>query len=47
MEQHPQAILAISDLAAVLDRGSVVHRGSADALRAQPVLLDQLLGVVR
>ncbi|HVR53166.1 MAG TPA: ABC transporter ATP-binding protein [Pseudorhodoferax sp.] len=47
VEQHPQAILAISDLAAVLDRGSVVHRGSADALRAQPVLLDQLLGVVR
>ena len=47
VEQHPQAILAISDLAAVLDRGSVVHRGGAAELRAQPALLDQLLGVVR
>ncbi|KQP04352.1 ABC transporter ATP-binding protein [Pseudorhodoferax sp. Leaf265] len=47
VEQHPQAILAISDLAAVLDRGTVVHRGTAAELRAQPALLDQLLGVVR
>ncbi|MGC3984181.1 MAG: ABC transporter ATP-binding protein [Pseudorhodoferax sp.] len=47
VEQHPQAILAISDLAAVLDRGSVVHQGGAAELRAQPALLDQLLGVVR
>ncbi|KQP37464.1 ABC transporter ATP-binding protein [Pseudorhodoferax sp. Leaf274] len=47
VEQHPQAILAISDLAAVLDRGTVVHRAGAAQLRAQPALLDQLLGVVR
>jgi branched-chain amino acid transport system ATP-binding protein len=47
VEQHPQAILAISDRAAVLDRGSVVHSGGAAELRAQPALLDQLLGVVR
>jgi branched-chain amino acid transport system ATP-binding protein len=47
VEQHPQAILAISDHAAVLDRGSVVHRGGAAELRTQPALLDQLLGVVR
>ncbi|KQP18177.1 ABC transporter ATP-binding protein [Pseudorhodoferax sp. Leaf267] len=47
VEQHPQAILAISDLAAVLDRGTVVHSGTAPELRAQPAVLDQLLGVVR
>ena len=47
VEQHPQAILAISDSAAVLDRGTVVHSGSAASLREQPELLDRLLGVAR
>jgi branched-chain amino acid transport system ATP-binding protein len=47
VEQHPQAILAISDTAAVLDRGTVVHNGSAQALLAQPELLEKLLGVAR
>ena len=47
VEQHPQAILAISDLAAVLDRGTVVHSGTAEALLDQPELLDRLLGVGR
>jgi branched-chain amino acid transport system ATP-binding protein len=47
VEQHPQAILAVSDVAAVLDRGTVVHSGTAAELRAQPELLDKLLGVVR
>jgi branched-chain amino acid transport system ATP-binding protein len=47
VEQHPQAILAISDAAAVLDRGTVVHNGSAASLREQPELLDKLLGVAR
>ena len=47
VEQHPQAILAISHQAVVLDHGSVVHRGPADALREQPERLDQLLGVAR
>ena len=47
VEQHPQAILAISDVAAVLDRGTVVHSSSASALQAQPALLDRLLGVAR
>jgi branched-chain amino acid transport system ATP-binding protein len=47
VEQHPQAILAISDVAAVLDRGTVVHASSADALQEQPELLDRLLGVAR
>jgi branched-chain amino acid transport system ATP-binding protein len=47
VEQHPQAILAISDVAAVLDRGTVVHSGSAQSLLDQPELLDRLLGVAR
>ena len=47
VEQHPQAILAISDRVAVLDRGTVVHAGTAEALSAQPELLDRLLGVAR
>ena len=47
VEQHPQAILAISDSAVVLDRGSIVHRGTARELREAPQLLDHLLGVAR
>ncbi len=47
VEQHPQAILAISDSAVVLDRGTVVHAGTAQELRDQPALLDRLLGVSR
>jgi branched-chain amino acid transport system ATP-binding protein len=47
VEQHPQAILAISDVAAVLDRGTVVHSSSASSLQEQPELLDRLLGVAR
>ena len=47
VEQHPQAILAISDRAVVLDRGTVVHSGTARALRDAPELLDKLLGVAR
>jgi branched-chain amino acid transport system ATP-binding protein len=47
VEQHPQAILAISDQAIVLDHGSVVHADTAAALRAAPQLLDRLLGVAR
>jgi branched-chain amino acid transport system ATP-binding protein len=47
VEQHPQAILAISDVAAVLDRGTVVHASSAQSLQEQPELLDRLLGVAR
>lgn len=47
VEQHPQAILAISDRAVVLDHGTVVHADAAAALRAAPELLDRLLGVAR
>ncbi|HYD76349.1 ABC transporter ATP-binding protein [Ramlibacter sp.] len=47
VEQHPQAILAISDRAVVLDRGTVVHGGSASELLHDESLLDRLLGVAR
>jgi len=47
VEQHPQAILAISHRTVVLDHGTVVHSGSADELQGQPALLDRLLGVAR
>jgi branched-chain amino acid transport system ATP-binding protein len=47
VEQHPQAILAISDSAAVLDRGTVVYNGTAQSLQEQPELLNKLLGVAR
>ena len=47
VEQHPQAILAISDKTVVLDRGTIVHSGTARELRADPALVDRLLGVAR
>jgi branched-chain amino acid transport system ATP-binding protein len=47
VEQHPQAILAISDGVVVLDRGTIVHSGEAAQLREQPQLLEKLLGVSR
>jgi branched-chain amino acid transport system ATP-binding protein len=47
VEQHPQAILAISHRAVVLDHGTVVHSGDAKTLLGQPALLDSLLGVAR
>ncbi len=47
VEQHPQAILAISDSAAVLDRGTVVYAGTAQSLSTDPQLLERLLGVAR
>jgi branched-chain amino acid transport system ATP-binding protein len=47
VEQHPQAILAISHQAVVLDQGRVVHSGTAQALLGQPELMDKLLGIAR
>ena len=47
VEQHPQAILAISHRAVVLDHGTVVHSGPASELKDAPELLDRLLGVAR
>jgi len=45
VEQHPQAILAISHQAVVLDQGRVIHIGDASELLQQTDLLDRLLGV--
>ena len=47
VEQHPQAILAISHRAVVLDHGNVVHACAARELQEAPELLDRLLGVAR
>jgi branched-chain amino acid transport system ATP-binding protein len=47
VEQHPQAILAISHRAVVLDHGTVVHAGAAQDLMDAPELLERLLGVAR
>lgn len=47
VEQHPQAVLAISDNALVLDHGEIAHQSSAQALRDDPDLLERLLGVAR
>lgn len=47
VEQHPQAILAISQRVVVLDHGTVVHSSPAAQLRNAPELLDRLLGVAR
>lgn len=45
VEQHPQAILAISHQTLVLDQGRITHRGSAPELLNQPDLLERLLGI--
>jgi branched-chain amino acid transport system ATP-binding protein len=47
VEQHPQAILAISHRAVVLDHGTVVHASAAQDLMDAPELLERLLGVAR
>ena len=45
VEQHPDLVLAISDEAVVLERGQIIHRERASTLRAQPELLQRLIGV--
>lgn len=45
VEQHPQAILAISHQAVVLDQGRVINTGPANELLNQSALLDRLLGI--
>ena len=47
VEQHPLAILDISQAAVVLDHGTVVHADRAQALRHDAALLERLLGVAR
>ena len=45
VEQHPQLILAISQRAIILDRGTVVHQGAAPELQHNHELLNRWLGV--
>ena len=47
VEQHPQAVLAISHRALVLDHGSTVYSGDAETLQNDPQRLEQLIGVTR
>lgn len=45
VEQHPQAILAISDKVVVLDQGTVRHEGAASELLRAPDKLNALIGL--
>ena len=47
VEQHPQAVLKISDRSVVLDHGKVVYSGEAKTLLDDPAMLEQLIGVAR
>ena len=47
VEQHPQAILAISDKAVVMDQGRIAHASPADELMRSPQLLEDLIGLGR
>lgn len=45
VEQHAQKILGITDYAMILEHGEIVFEASAQALLAQPEVLDAHLGV--
>jgi len=45
VEQHAQKILGITDYAMILEHGEIVFESSAQALLAQPEVLDAHLGV--
>ncbi len=45
VEQHAQKILAITNKAIVLERGSIVHASSSEALRDNRAILERYLGV--
>ena len=45
VEQNPQKILGVTDLAVILERGAVVHRATSAALRADHAVLETYLGV--
>ena len=45
VEQHAQKILGITDYAIILEHGEIVFEASAQALLAQPEVLDAHLGV--
>ena len=45
VEQHAKLALSLTKDAIVLERGRVVHRGSSDALLADPATLHRLIAV--
>ncbi|MFC4174443.1 ABC transporter ATP-binding protein [Microvirga sp. GCM10011540] len=45
VEQHAQKILGMTDRALILDRGTIVHSSSSNALMEDPTALEQHLGV--
>jgi branched-chain amino acid transport system ATP-binding protein len=45
VEQNARKILAMTDRAAILERGSLVYQGDSQALRADGALLETFLGV--
>ena len=47
VEQNAQKILGVTDLAIIIERGSVVYQGDSAALRADRSLLETYMGVNR
>jgi branched-chain amino acid transport system ATP-binding protein len=47
VEQNAQKILGVTDLAIIIERGSVVYQGDSAALRADHSLLETYMGVNR
>jgi len=45
VEQNAQKILSVTDRAAIIERGTVVHEADSDALRADRATLEAYLGV--
>jgi branched-chain amino acid transport system ATP-binding protein len=45
VEQSPKKVLSLAGRAVVLDRGTIVHAATSDALRQDPSVLERHLGV--
>jgi branched-chain amino acid transport system ATP-binding protein len=45
VEQNAQKILGLADRAVILERGTIVHDAASAALKADPAVLERLLGV--
>jgi hypothetical protein len=45
VEQNAQKILGVTDLAIIIERGSIVYRGGSAALTADRSLLETYMGV--
>ena len=45
VEQNAQKILGVTDRAAILERGAIVHEAASAQLRKQPEVLERFLGV--